>query len=293
MILPEWGSATQRVRTLDDAVTAGIRGHAAKTWRGSGTSGSTWEHQKSMQITRSYNGAGFANLMTNPDPAHRFNPFIDYTAPGAPSQAALLETLSGDPILRIRIPQPADFALDFSADGYAVRPARRRGSSKWPSAARSRPRRGRRITSIGLAPRLRSPRRSPRPCLPSRSAQDLTGALRGELFRAGFRQGQRPATAEAARPPYNRRDAMRSGTGFFQDRAKARCFGCPPATWPPASAASWSQGFRAPGRHRCLWFRRASTTSDPERIRSARRRRPPAIAVSGGPGPNPGELDPT
>ncbi len=112
MILPEWGSANQRVRTLSDAVTAGLRGTAFETWQWD--LGTMWQHMKNRQTTREFNGAGFANLLNHPDPTQRFNPFIDYRAPGAPSQAALLETLSNYPFLGS---ETTVTGADFSADG--------------------------------------------------------------------------------------------------------------------------------------------------------------------------------
>lgn len=112
MILPEWGSATQRVRTLADALTAGVRGRVFQTWEWDLSGG--WQQQKTRQLTRNYNGAGLSNLLTAADPAQRFNPFIDYLAPGAPSQAALLETLSTYPYLHT---ERTGTDLEFSADG--------------------------------------------------------------------------------------------------------------------------------------------------------------------------------
>lgn len=115
MVLPEWGAASQRVKTMADAVTAGVRGAAFNTWQWD--LGGMWQSMKSRQYTRNFNGAGFANLLNNPDATKRFNPFIDYTAPGAPSQATLLETLSVYPF------QGSDMIVtgaDFTADGDVV-----------------------------------------------------------------------------------------------------------------------------------------------------------------------------
>ena len=112
MVLPEWGSASQKMRTMADAATAGVRGSFADTWQWD--LGASWQNQKTREYTRNFNGAGFANLLNNADPTKRFNPFIDYTAPGAPSQAALLETLSTYPF---RGSEVTGTAFDFSADG--------------------------------------------------------------------------------------------------------------------------------------------------------------------------------
>ncbi|MBA4137233.1 MAG: hypothetical protein C0518_07945 [Opitutus sp.] len=112
MMLVEFGPESQTVRTLDDAVTAGVRGHAGQTWQWE--VGGSWQNQKDRQITRAYNGGGFISLLTAADPAQRFNPFIDARAPGAVSQAALLERLAVYPSLHSK---STDTAFDFSADG--------------------------------------------------------------------------------------------------------------------------------------------------------------------------------
>ncbi|MDI1248629.1 MAG: TonB-dependent receptor [Lacunisphaera sp.] len=111
MILPDWGSTTQRVRTLDDAVNAGLRGNV-NSWEWDLSY--SWQDQSVRQTTRNFNGAGFANLLINPDPAQRFNPFVDFYAPGAVSQAALLETLSVYPELYSKSKY---VSLDFDANG--------------------------------------------------------------------------------------------------------------------------------------------------------------------------------
>lgn len=112
MILPEWGSQSQKVRTLDDAVVVGLRGKYGESWEWD--LGATWGKQKVRQTGRDFNSARLANLLNEPDPAKRFNPYIDYTAPGAPSQAALLDTLSLYPSLA-SVSQSS--GLDFSTNG--------------------------------------------------------------------------------------------------------------------------------------------------------------------------------
>ncbi len=112
MALIEFGPESQRVRTLADAATAGVRGQFGQSWQFD--LGAHWENQKVRQITRIYNAGGFANLLNHADPAQRFNPFIDPRAPGAPSQAALLETLALYPYLGS---ESTVTGLDFSADG--------------------------------------------------------------------------------------------------------------------------------------------------------------------------------
>lgn len=110
MILLEFGPESQRVRTLSDAANAGVRGQFSKTWQYD--LNGTWENQKVRQVTRNYNGAGFASLLNSTTQA--FNPYIDARAPGAPSQAPLLETLAVYPTLRS---ESTSNAVDFSADG--------------------------------------------------------------------------------------------------------------------------------------------------------------------------------
>jgi len=112
MMLPEFGPDSQVVRTLDDAVNAGARGQLTGTWQWD--LGAVWQQQKDRQVTRNYNAGGFVALMTNADASRRFNPFIDYTAPGAPSQAALLETLAVYPYSGS---ESSLQSIDFSMDG--------------------------------------------------------------------------------------------------------------------------------------------------------------------------------
>jgi iron complex outermembrane receptor protein len=112
MILAEWGSTNQTVKTHDYAANAGLRGNLGKSWMWD--LGFYWQYQSALQKTRNFNGGGFANLLTDPDPAKRFNPFIDAFAPGAPSQAALLETLSVYPAIDSLSKSKG---MDFSANG--------------------------------------------------------------------------------------------------------------------------------------------------------------------------------
>jgi outer membrane receptor protein involved in Fe transport len=115
MVLQEFGPESQRVRTLADAANAGIRGQIGETWEYD--LGASWQLQKNRQTTRIYNGAGFLGLLNNADPAQRFNPFIDYRAPGAPSQAALLERLALYPYIGS---ESQSTGFDFSTNGDLV-----------------------------------------------------------------------------------------------------------------------------------------------------------------------------
>lgn len=112
MILYDWGSQTQRVRTIDGAGTLGLSGKALKTWQWD--LATTWERQDVRQVTRNFNSSRFAGLLSNADPSQRFNPFVDSSAPGAPSQVALLETLSLYPSITSASKHRG---ADFSADG--------------------------------------------------------------------------------------------------------------------------------------------------------------------------------
>lgn len=111
MILADWGSSSQRVRTIADSAVGGLRGNY-NSWQWE--LGYSWQKQYVRQVTRSFNGAPFANLLINPDPTQRYNPFLDLYASGTKSQAALLEPLSLYPEL---YSISTSKALDFSADG--------------------------------------------------------------------------------------------------------------------------------------------------------------------------------
>ncbi|MFM7987228.1 MAG: hypothetical protein ACKPKO_48740, partial [Candidatus Fonsibacter sp.] len=62
MMLPEFGPESQTVRTLADASTAGLRGTFGQTWEWD--LGTSWSEQKTRQVTRTYNSAGFLALLT-------------------------------------------------------------------------------------------------------------------------------------------------------------------------------------------------------------------------------------
>lgn len=111
MVLAEWGSTSQNVRTVADTIETGLQGRLG-TWQWD--LGFSWQEQSVRQVTRNFHGPGLANLLINPDPAQRFNPFIDYTASGAPSQFAILDTLTILP----EVYSISNYSsLDFSTDG--------------------------------------------------------------------------------------------------------------------------------------------------------------------------------
>lgn len=89
MMLPEWGQVSQQTKTQTHSLTVGLRGQLGQTWRWD--SGYRWQDQKYHSLQRQFNSDAFQALANNADPTLRFNPFIDYRAAGAPSQAALLE----------------------------------------------------------------------------------------------------------------------------------------------------------------------------------------------------------
>jgi iron complex outermembrane receptor protein len=112
MILTDWGSTSQRTVTKDMAGTIGVTGKVGRTWQWDLSASA--EHNAHLRVTRNFNGAGFAGLLTNPDINLRFNPFIDASAPGAASQAAKLETLSIYPQVDAK---SNSSGVDFIADG--------------------------------------------------------------------------------------------------------------------------------------------------------------------------------
>jgi iron complex outermembrane receptor protein len=112
MILTEWGSTSQRTMTKDAAGVVGLTGKIGRTWQWD--LGASAERNTHLRVTRNFNGAGFAGLLTNADTNLRFNPFIDAGAPGAPSQAAKLETLSVYPLVDSKSNRSS---VDLTADG--------------------------------------------------------------------------------------------------------------------------------------------------------------------------------
>lgn len=272
MVLPEFGPESQRVRTLSDAANIGLRGQFGKTWEFD--LGATWDKQKVRQVTRNYNGAGFANLLNHADPAQRFNPFIDFRAPGAPSQAAKLETLAVYPALRS---ESTATGFDFSADGDLVDfwggPVK---MAVGASTSRAE------ITSTTISFSAAA--------VPVASVATVEGA---QDTRAVFAEFSVPFVGKQNAKPFARRlDVHVAGraekVGPFSTAVPK--FG---VTWTPVPSvllrASWSEGFRAPGVTEYLVVQPnfTSTLTDP-------RRTPPSttgVVVSRGSNPNPGPED--
>jgi iron complex outermembrane receptor protein len=250
MFLPEWGSQSQRVRTLDDAASGGLRGKFGRTWEWE--LGGTWQEQKIRQTNRNFNPTPFANMLTAADPALRFNPFIDYTAPGAPSQAALLETLSLYPSL---VSVRKQTGMDFSANGDLMEVLG--GTAKMAfggSAGRDEVD----STTINFSSAL----------VPVATTTAVAGSQKSQAVFAEF---SLPVFGKAnARPLFRRLDLNVAGrheeVGPFSKTVPK--YG---VSWTPVPSllvrGSWSEGFRAPGVTEYLTAPevRTSTLSDPRR----------------------------
>lgn len=230
MILPEWGSQSQAVRTLDDSLTAGLRGKSGETWEWE--LGGTWGKQKVRQIDRTFNASRLVGLLNAADPAQRFNPFIDYTATGAPSQAALLETLSLYPsLLGISKSRGLDFQTNgdlFDYWGGTVKMAF--GGSTDRNEVES--------TAVKFSSSLTP-------------VATTTMVMGSQTTNALFTEFQLPIFGKSnARPGLRRLDfniaARREDNGRF-----AKTVPKVGVSWTPVQTllmrASWSEGFRAPG----------------------------------------------
>jgi iron complex outermembrane recepter protein len=267
MVLPEWGSATQRVRTLADSATFGLRGMAS-TWQWD--LGGSWQNQKTRQFTRNFNGAPFANLLNNADPAQRFNPFIDYRAPGAPSQAALLETLSTYPFLGSEVTfRQVDFTTDgdlFDIWGGTVKMA------LGGSASRSE------VESVAV--------NYSAAVVPVATRTVLAAESRGH---AVFTEILLPVVGKPNPFPLVRRLDLQLAARYEDTGPSSKSVPKLGFSWAPVESllfrGSWSEGFRAPGATEQLVANSTitSTLTDP-------RRTPPStsgIQVTSGSNPNP------
>ncbi len=269
MVLTEWGAQSQRVRTWDDAATGGLRGKWGQTWEWE--LGGSWQRQKGRQITRNFNPAPFANMLTAADPLQRFNPFIDPSAPGAPSQAALLETLSLYPSV---VGISTVTGLDFSANGdlyeyWGGTIKMAFGGSSFRNEVDS--------TAINF------PTSS---LTPVATIVALTGS---QTTKAQFAELQLPVFGkDNAKPLFRRLDfnvaARHEDNGRFSKTVPK--YG---VSWTPVQSvllrASWSEGFRAPGVTEYLIATSVatSTLTDPRRTPASTS----GIAVTSGSNPNP------
>ncbi|MBS0662899.1 MAG: TonB-dependent receptor [Verrucomicrobia bacterium] len=250
MILYDWGSTQQKVRTIDNAFSGGLLGKFGKTWEWD--LGFGWEAQNLLQLTRNFNGPGFAGLLTAADPAQRFNPFIDATAPGAPSQAALLETLSVYPSLdsTSRL-----VSIDFSANGdlYSLP-----GGEIKAAFGGSRSRASVDSLSINYSSSV----------TPVASRSNVAG---GQLSKAVFGELSIPVFGKPnAQAMLHRLDVQLAGR-YETDGPFSKGVPKYGALWSPFDSllvrGSWSQGFRAPGVTEYLTSTSSSTgsVSDPRR----------------------------
>lgn len=230
MILPDWGSTSQTVLTRDAAGVLGLQGKVGRTWRWD--LGGTWQRQTMLQTTRNFNGAGFAGLLTNADPSLRFNPFIDATAPGAPSQAAKLETLSVYPTINTA---SKTSGADLTADGDVV--------DIWGGTIKLAA-----GTSTALADVSSTSTTYSAVAVPVATRTTVTGAQRSKAFFAEFFL---PIFGKPNAAPLLRRlDFQIAGRqeeiGDFSKTVPK--YG---VSWSPEASilvrASWGQGFRAPG----------------------------------------------
>lgn len=229
MVLAEWGSTSQNVRTVDAAASAGLVGMVG-TWQWD--LGVSWQDQEHRQVTRNFHGPGLANLLIDADPAKRFNPFIDYTAAGAPSQFAILDTLT----IRPEVYSTSKYnSVDFTADGDLF--------DYWGGTLKLAV--GGSASTAEVWSRTRNFSTATIPVVSEAivEGEQDTNALFAEFFVPVFGK-------ENARPLFQRLDFQIAGryeeNGPFD--ASVPKFG---ASWGPLKSvlvrASWSEGFRAPG----------------------------------------------
>ena len=268
MILPDWGSTSQTVLTRDAAGVLGLQGKVGRTWRWD--LGGTWQRQTMLQTTRNFNGAGFAGLLTNADSSLRFNPFIDATAPGAPSQAAKLETLSVYPSINTA---SKTSGADLTADGDVV--------DIWGGTIKLAA-----GTSTSLADVSSTSTTYSAVAVPVATRTTVTGAQRSKAFFAEFFL---PVFGKPNAAPLLRRlDFQIAGRqeeiGDFSKAVPK--YG---VSWSPEASilvrASWGKGFRAPGVTEYLIAPTTvtSTLTDPRRTPAST----PGIIESRGSNRNP------
>jgi iron complex outermembrane receptor protein len=267
MILAEWGSTLQDVRTVSDAVDAGVQGRIG-TWQYDVSA--SWQEQGHRQVTRNFHGPGLANLLIDPDPAKRFNPFIDYTAAGAPSQFAILDTLTILPSV-YSISNYTSF--DFSADGDLF--------EYWGGTLKLAFGGSAATSEVWSRSKAFSTAVIPVASETIVEGEQDSNALFAEFFVPVFGK-------ENARPFFQRLDFQLAGryeeNGPFN--ASVPKIG---ASWSPVQSVllrtSWSEGFRAPGVTEYLVSAPnfTSTVTDPRRNPASTT----GVVVSRGSAPNP------
>jgi iron complex outermembrane receptor protein len=230
MVLPEWGSTAQTVLTRDAAANIGVEGKLAATWRWD--LGASWQRQTMLQTNRIFNGAGFAGLLTNPDANLRFNPFIDAGAPGAPSQAAKLETLSLYPKINSAT---KNTGIDFTADGDVIDLP---GGTAKLAAGASTNRSNVTTTSTNFSAVV----------VPVTTITTLLGAQTSD---AVFAEAFLPAFGKTNSLPLLRRLDFQVAGRKEAIREFSKTVPKVGFSWSPVQPvlvrASWSEGFRAPG----------------------------------------------
>lgn len=112
MLLPQWGQISQQTKTQTHTLTVGVRGQLGESWRWD--AGYRTQDQKYHSLSHTFNQTAFNALANNNDASQRFNPFIDETVAGAPSQAALLAQTALYPTVDGRSGLDS---FDVSADG--------------------------------------------------------------------------------------------------------------------------------------------------------------------------------
>jgi iron complex outermembrane receptor protein len=268
MVLNEFGSTSQSTRTKADSANGGIHGKFGETWQWDLNTG--WQRQRFLQTTRLFNTGGFAALLTATDPAQRFNPFIDASAPGAPSQAALLETLAIYPTLETKSTLTSvDFTADgtiFTLPGGPLQIAF--GGSSNHSVVDS--------TTVGVSTTL----------VPVKTAVVTNGA---QTTNAVFAEASVPVFGKPNAAPLLRRLDLQLAGRYETNGRFGKAVPKYGISWSPVQPllfrASFSQGFRAPGVTEYITpnTNTTSTLSDPLRT-------PPSttgIIVRNGSNPDP------
>ena len=230
MVLPEWGSTSQTVLTRDAAAVIGVEGKLAATWRWD--LGASWQRQTVLQTNRTFHGPGLAGLLTNPDVNLRFNPFIDAGAPGAPSQAAKLETLSLYPKIDSAT---KNTGIDFTADGDVFDLP---GGTVKLAAGGTSGRSNVTTTSTNFSTAV----------IPVTTITTLEGA---QTSTAIFAEAFVPAFGKSNAFPLLRRLDFQIAGRREEVRDFSKTFPKFGVSWSPVQPllvrASWSEGFRAPG----------------------------------------------
>ena len=268
MVLNEFGSLSQSVKTVDNAAVFGVRGKAGQTWQWD--VGATWERQTSAQVTRNFNPAGFVPLITNADPSLRFNPFIDASAPGAPSQRAQLDTLAVYPSIRSKSKAAG---ADFSADGDLF--------ETWGGATK--------MAFGGLTTRNDAGYTSVSYSALAVPVATSTTVAGGQQTNAIFAEFQLPVFGKPNALPMLYRLDLQLASRYESVGPFNKSVPKYGVSWNPVKSillrGSWSEGFRAPGVTEYLTTPtvQAQTLTDPRRTPPST----PGVSVTSGSNPDP------